>query len=563
MNMRFFRITIGAMILLVSGCSELKEEETLPSPEEPSNEQFEELGVQEDPRIYQYDKDGEIAHVYVTIFPEQKDDLSFFDLNHWYLARSYKEASPELEVFFQEGNENGPDASVRNIDGQMPNATIEIRGNSSKGEVQKSYKIKLFKDKELWMGQDTLNLNKHFDDETRVKNKLSFDYFERLPDIPSLRTQFVELHVKDLTEDRGKEQFESYGLYTHVEQANKSYLGSHGLNPYGHLYKISDFEFYRKPNVIQLADEPGYDVEAFENIMEIKGSEDHAKLISMLEDVNNYKLDFREVFEKHFDKDNYLTWIGTNILFGNVDTMSTNYYLYSPVNSTKWYFIPWDYDKAWGYDRNEIRQIPEWQMGLSRYWGSVLHRRFFKDPENVIALQSKLDELMEIITPQQTKAFLDVYYPSVTKLVKRPPDLHYLKEGVGSFDEMYYRLVNNPLKNKQKFDKLLEYPLPFFIDANATDKGEHVFTWDHSYDLQGDDLTYTLEVGKDPNFNEVVYRAENLIRTSEKVENLTPGTYYYRVLTTDDKGHEQIAFENYLREKDGVIFWGVKELVVE
>jgi len=110
---------------------------------------------------------------------------------------------------------------------------------------------------------------------------------------------------------------------------------------------------------------------------------------------------------------------------------------------------------------------------------------------------------------------------------------------------------------------LLEYPLPVFTDVNVTEVDEYVFTWDHSYDLQGDDLTYTLEVAKSPNFNEVIYRAENSTKTSEKVKNLTPGTYYYRVLTKDDQGHEQIAFGHYLRKNDGIYFWGVKELVVE
>jgi len=553
---------IGVVITLVVGCSTVKEEDSLPNPENPPKEQFEELGVQEDTRIYQYDQDGEVAHVYVTILPEQDEDLSFFDLNHWYLARSYKEASPELNVFFQEGDEKGPNLLDRNLGDPLANGTVEIRGNSSRSEVQKSYKIKLFEDKELWKGQDTLNLNKHVNDQTRVKNKLSFDYFEILPDITSVRTHFVHLHVKDLTKKEPPTGFESYGLYTHVEQANKSFLGSHGLNPYGHLYKTNNFEFFRYPDKIVLKEDPRYDEKQFENIIEIKGSNDHQNLINMLEDVNNYSLNFQDVFGKHFDRENYLTWIAANILFGNVDTMSSNYYLYSPTNSSKWYFLPWDYDGAWGWDKDNPR-VPKWQMGISRYWGSVLHRRFFKDSNNIRDLQHKIEELLTIVTPQQTKTFIDSYYKEVFPLITRPPDLHYLEIDLDKFDQNYYSLIQNPMENKQKFERELEKPLPIFTKVEVNQEGQHVFTWDYSFDLQGDDLSYTLEISRDPTFNQVIYSKDELLKTTQTVKGLESGQYFYRVLTIDQDGNKQASFDRYIPPNGDGYFWGVKELVVE
>lgn len=65
-----------------------------------------------------------------------------------------------------------------------------------------------------------------------------------------LRTQFVHLYVKDNTEESdGK--FEDYGIYTQVEQLNKTALKSHGLDSNGQLYKINSFEFYRYEDIIK------------------------------------------------------------------------------------------------------------------------------------------------------------------------------------------------------------------------------------------------------------------------------------------------------------------------
>ena len=57
-----------------------------------------------------------------------------------------------------------------------------------------------------------------------------------------LRTQFVHLYVRDLTTGSGA-AFEDYGLYTQVEQLNKTALKTHGLDRNGQLYKVNSFEF--------------------------------------------------------------------------------------------------------------------------------------------------------------------------------------------------------------------------------------------------------------------------------------------------------------------------------
>ena len=47
------------------------------------------------------------------------------------------------------------------------------------------------------------------------------------------------------------DSFADYGLYTQVEQLNKTGMKAHGLDSNGQLYKINSFEFYRYEDVIK------------------------------------------------------------------------------------------------------------------------------------------------------------------------------------------------------------------------------------------------------------------------------------------------------------------------
>ena len=71
----------------------------------------------------------------------------------------------------------------------------------------------------------------------RFRNKLSYDLLKGIPQLMSLRTQFVHLYVRDLTEGNSAE-FQDYGLYTQVEQLNKTGMENHGMDSKGQLYKI-------------------------------------------------------------------------------------------------------------------------------------------------------------------------------------------------------------------------------------------------------------------------------------------------------------------------------------
>ena len=208
----------------------------------------------------------------------------------------------------------------------------------------------------------------------RFRNKMAYDLIKGIPQMMGLRTQFVHLYVKDNT-DGSSDAFQDYGLYTQVEQLNKTALKTHGLDSKGQLYKVNSFEFYREEDVIKTTDDPGYNQEAFEERLEIKGDSDHTKLIHMLDAVNDYSIPINQVLEQYFDEENIVYWMAFQILTGNVDTQNRNMYLYSPQNSDTWYFIDWDNDGFFMRSEYGIRGWSDqgsWECGISNYWGNVL-----------------------------------------------------------------------------------------------------------------------------------------------------------------------------------------------
>lgn len=259
---------------------------------------------------------------------------------------------------------------------------------------QKSYKLSLNDSAGLWRGQSNIALNKSAFDATRVRNKLYFDLAKNMEHVPSLRTQFVRLFIKD--ETAGATQFEDYGLYTQAEVPTKKYLANHGLDRSGFLYKAIGFIW--EPNeLIRNFDDPELDVEAMDTVISCRGREDNSRLLEAMDAVNDMSRDINEVMDTYFDRDNYMEWLAFNLLMGNRDTTMQNYYLYSPLNGSKFYFIPWDGDASLMRYESSIEDgqpVADWEWGISNYWGIILHQRFLKNDKNREDLQAVVEVLM-------------------------------------------------------------------------------------------------------------------------------------------------------------------------
>lgn len=529
-----------------------------------------------------YDNSTEVVTMYLTVSSgnskegtdhtwEEVNTYSDYDYSEWGVDR-YK-----VEGLLQVGTEDGIAPGNLGYGRTAPNATVQVRGQTSSRNAQKNYKIELKKEMGLWNGQRTIALNKHMTDGLRFRNKMCFDLLSGIDEIMGLRTTFVHLYVKDLTASgnasasgeitkEGSEAegevtspdvgFVDYGLYTQVEQLNKTALRTHGLDKNGHLYKVNFFEFYRYEDVIKLATDKDYNKTAFEKYIEIKGDEDHTKLIKMLEDVNDLSIPVDELLQRHFDEENIAYWMAFNILIGNVDTQSRNFYLYSPKNSNTWYIYPWDFDAGLFYQENMIYGNVEyggWEKGVSNYWGNRLFQRCLKSEDFRKKLDAAVLELKEYLSEERISAAASKYREVTEKYAFSSPDIYFEALTPQQYDEVVKGLPSLIDFYYENYVKSLECPMPFYIGIPELKDGKMTYTWEVSYDFQQDDISYNMQLSKDYDFSEAIdsYTGYWPSYTSDALE---PGEYFLKVEAADESGNTITAFDYYVTNQSSKIY---------
>lgn len=528
------------------------EQETQGTPVEKEKLSEEDGSVQEKKSVYDQDQETSVVTMYLTVQEGNASD----NTNHtWseintYSTYYYEENDLDrynCEAILQVGDENGPVEGEFGYEDTIPNAAVQIRGQTSSKREQKNYKIRIKDGMGEWRGQRTIALNKHVGDEVRFRNKLAYDLMKDIPEMMSARTQFVHLYVKDNTEG-GSGEFEDYGLFTQVEQINKTYLKNHGLDDRGNLYKINFFEWYHY-DALTLKTDPDYDEKAFEEYVEIKGNDDHTKLLETIDEINDYSIPIQETVEKHFDIDNLCYWMAFQILIGNYDVGSRNYYIYSPLNSEKWYFISWDNDAAFSrtaYDLSGYSEGQSWEQGLTQFMHISLFERIFKEEEYRERLQEVFDDLLtNYLTYEQVKAKADSYAQVVRPYVYRMPDLQYARaETVEEYNYLVENLPGEIQRNYQYYLDSLEKPWPFFITLPMEEEdGKMTVLWDVSYDLDGENVTYEFWLASDYEFENVIDHQDNLRIPEASFDALEPGVYFIRVRSTNESGYVQDCFD--------------------
>lgn len=523
--------------------------------------------LEEDKGIYE--QDSSLYDVYINIFPTEDADGNLLDFSSFDLHQSRDHTyNPVLNCnvrILREGEKLDPFfvSSVKN-------ATIRVRGNSSRGDVYKSYKVKFDKNAEGFKGFTTLNINKHSEDVMKVSTKLCTDLLADIPNIGSFRTYFFRLWICDASLPASEQKYEYYGLYTDIEQPNLSYLKTRGLPSNCVMYKARDFSFHLDER-LKNVDEEGYSVESFEEILGIREGKDHSKLLQMLKDVNDSTKDFASVFATYFDEDNFLTWLAFNLLIGNDDIINHNFIIYSPNNSTKWYFIPWDFDGALHYGEYEssLMKLPDSLKGGQKLNQNVLCRRYFRIPGNMEKIEAKMRELLDhYLTEEKVNTLLDSYIPVLEKTMTLEPDIGLLEMPPSQLTDYVYGIHDYLEHNYNLFQFATQYPTPMFLDKpKKNEDGTIYFSWEPSFSYQQRTITYNLVVADDYNMNHILIEKKGLVVPEyTSTIHLQPGTYYLKVTAVDSEGHEQLNMERYetmLTDVKGLNVNGVLQFTIE
>ena len=455
----------------------------------------------------------------------------------------------KAEAIFQVGDETGPMPGEVGYGALSPNATINVRGRTSTGYPQKSYRISLMDTAGLWRGQRAIAINKHPSDPTRLRNMVYFRLLQDVPGLTSLRTQYVHLYVKDETDTDAPDAFVDYGLYTQVELPNGRFLRNHGLSRDGDLYKANMCELYRYPDKIKLATDPTYDLAAFSEVLEPKTGDDHRKLIEMLEAVNDFERPIEEVVEKHFDLDNLTSYMAFNMLMANPDSNAQNYLLYSPVNSDTWYYICWDGDGALAYYEDELLESTwteaVWTRGVSDYWGVVLFNRMLRVESYRDALYEKVELLHGQITPARIDALIADCRTVTDQYTTRMPDAVHMRIPADKLELIYANMAADTDLAYTYILESFEKPMPFYLGDPKSQGNKLSLCWDPAYDFDGEFIRYDVQVATDWTFEKGTIVTESLGQLAcEAIFELPePGDYFWRAVANDESGHSQIAFD--------------------
>ena len=230
------------------------------------------------------------------------------------------------------------------INGQHLNGIgARYKGNASfnlmRGSLKRNMKIKLD-----WTNKDqnynsveTLNLNAGGLDPSKLRDVFSYWLF-REAGVPAPRTTFAEMTLTI----PGRYEKEHLGLYTIVEQVNKSFLKDRFGSKKGLLmkpegiasveYHGDDWRFYA----------PLYRPDDQPSLAQSKRVMDFANVVNL----SNTK-QFRDSISSYLDIDGFLRFIAVNALIVNLDTllaMPQNYYLHLSKGTNKFVFFPWDLD---------------------------------------------------------------------------------------------------------------------------------------------------------------------------------------------------------------------------
>ncbi len=518
------------------------------------------IGLHEDKGIYEQDSD--IYDVYISVFPTKNDAGEMIDLSAFALhsARDHS-YNPVLNCNVQILSEGQKPDPLLDLDHK--NATIRVRGNSSRGASYKSYKVKLEEEAGTFLGQKNLNINKHAGDVSKISTKLQTDLLAHMDDIASYRTYYMRLWIRDASLPEEEQEFVYYGLYTEIEQPNKTYLETRGLSSNAVMYKASDFSFALN-DALRNVDDPAYSEEEFETVLSIREGSNHEKLLAMLADVNDPARDFGEIFETYFDEDNYLTWLAFNLLMGNEDIINHNYIIYSPENALSWYFIPWDFDGAlrFGEYRSSFSQ-PDSLRGIQTLNTGILHRRYFRLEGSIEKLDDKMRELLDtVVTQERVDGLIDSYKPVLEKTMPLYPDIDLLDMSPADLIPYIDGMYDGILDNYDAFRRALEYPAPMFVSMpEVRSDGTIRFAWDASYSYQGRPITYNVRVYEDPRMQDLVFEQTGIEQTEcISAQSLPEGTYYLKVTAVDSQGNEQFSLEHV--DGDNLFVFGLLEFEI-
>ncbi len=258
------------------------------------------------------------------------------------------------------------------IDGvAYPQSGVKYKGNSSynNGSSKKPFRIDLseYSDGQSHDGLKKLVLNNGFKDPTLLREKIMLDFLND-HGIAAPRCGFARLYVNN----------QYRGLYTVVEDVNKTFLEDRFGNKSGNLFKGDP-----KGTLVW----KGASQSLYTTDFELKSNEtanDWSDLIQFINVLNNTpNTQLPDSLAAYLNLNSWFDYWAAHNMFVNLDSYvgsGHNYFLYHNIDTDKFEWITWDVNEAFG----------NFQMGISLANLKVLPVGYIPMPANQRPMMSKL-----------------------------------------------------------------------------------------------------------------------------------------------------------------------------
>lgn len=436
--------------------------------------------IRDNDGVYSYTT-SEIKTLYIDVLSSEL--MPFYKASGDQLINGEKPSFP-VYVFGEEGRTT-IDYPVSGI--------IQIKGKNSYIDHYRSFKITLDNDDEI-NGQRIFMLYKYPTDPIKITMKLGMDFYSLFEDIVSMRTEFVRLYLKDSTS--GSDGYIDYGLYIFAENVGGRFLKTHSLDRNGELYEIKNFDFSYETYINASEGER-------RRMLEYKNGEQPEKFEKMLKDINDSD-NFEDAFNKYFNVDNYLTWLGSSILFGNYRASTRDFLLYSPTDSEKWYFLPMVTDQIFLEENDKGWSIPPKSFGGAGWFtNNKIHYQFLSDEDNRSKLQLKTQELLKVLDENTINKMLIDYKKALSSFLIEGPDSGFQKLSAKDTELRINHTYQVILDNYENFYENLNKPLPFEVGEPIFEKDHYELEWNEA--ISRSKVTYKLVISKDIDAQDILF----------------------------------------------------------
>ncbi|MEM1119717.1 MAG: CotH kinase family protein [Bacteroidota bacterium] len=234
-------------------------------------------------------------------------------------------------------------AETMEIDGTILDSVgVRLRGKSSfrhASEFKKPFKIDLneYVRGQAYDGMKKFNLHNGACDPSQLRDFIAYDVL-RTAGVKAPRVSHARVYING----------QYWGLYSIIEQIDKTFVQNNFSNGSGNLYKN---------NAWSQLEWLGTDLAAYQEDIELKTNETEADWSDFLEfvDILNNTPDstFAEAIQKVFNVESYLRVLAADIGLNNWDSYvdnRRNWYLYHNPETDLFEWIPWDYNLSMGGD---------------------------------------------------------------------------------------------------------------------------------------------------------------------------------------------------------------------